>query len=323
MTANTILVFSEKDALRRELLGQARQQADALDWQVAAVVFDGDPAAASLGDTGADVVYPIPAAAAESPEGLVALLAEVAQQMQPALILLGATKPGLEAAAVLAERLDAAYAPWALRFEIDPATRSLTAGCMLYAGSGLTTYQFRPGLAVITAAAGVFAPLQDAGRAGSQVTLALAEPQARVTVTGSRAKATGGFNLENAHIVLDVGQGVRQREDLALVETIAGLLDGQVGCSRPVSSDRDWFPDWLGLSGKKVKPELCLCLGVSGAIQHIVGIRNSQIIAAVNNDEGAAIFNQADYGVVADLYEFLPALAERIRARGVKPARAA
>ena len=101
---------------------------------------------------------------------------------------------------------------------------------------------------------------------------------------------------------------------------MADLLDGQLACSRPIASDRDWFPEWLGLSGAKIKPELCLTVGVSGAIQHIVGIRDSRIIAAVNNDEGAAIFAQADYGVVADLYEFVPALIERIKARGIRPA---
>ena len=73
-----------------------------------------------------------------------------------------------------------------------------------------------------------------------------------------------------------------------------------------MSSDRDWFPEWLGLSGRKIKPELCLTIGVSGAVQHVVGIRDSRVIAAVNNDENAAIFTQADIGVVADL--------ERVRA---------
>jgi electron transfer flavoprotein alpha subunit len=105
-----------------------------------------------------------------------------------------------------------------------------------------------------------------------------------------------------------------------MVQALADLLDGHMACSRPIASDRDWFPEWLGLSGAKIKPELCLTVGVSGAIQHIVGIRDSRLIAAVNTDEGAAIFSQADYGVVADLYEFLPALIERIKSRRVRPA---
>jgi electron transfer flavoprotein alpha subunit len=80
------------------------------------------------------------------------------------------------------------------------------------------------------------------------------------------------------------------------------------------------LPEWLGLSGAKVKPELCLTIGVSGAIQHVVGIRDSRVIAAVNNDENAAIFTQADLGVVADLNEFVPVLIERLQARRMRPA---
>jgi electron transfer flavoprotein alpha subunit len=319
MPANQILVFSEKDALRRELLGKARQEADALGWQVGVVAFEGDPAVASLGSAGADVIYPIPAAGGESPELLLAALTDLSRQAQPAFILLGATKAGMEAAAALAERLDAAYAPWTVRFAIDPSTHALTAGCMIFAGSGLATYQFTPGLVVLTSAPGAFAKIDNAGKAGQVVKLALAQGQSRVQVLGSREKVRGTASLEEARFVIDVGQGFKQREDLALVETVAGLLDGQLACSRPISSDRDWFPEWLGLSGKKVKPELCLAVGISGAIQHIVGIRDAHRIAAVNNDEGAPIFSQADYGVVADLYEFLPALAECIRARGLRP----
>ncbi len=127
------------------------------------------------------------------------------------------------------------------------------------------------------------------------------------------------MNLEEAKLVIDVGQGVKQRDDLQMIQSLADLLDGQLGCSRPIASDRDWFPEWLGLSGAKIKPELCLTVGISGAIQHIVGIRDSHLIAAVNMDENAPIFAQADYGVVADLYEFLPALIDRIKARGVRP----
>jgi electron transfer flavoprotein alpha subunit len=141
-----------------------------------------------------------------------------------------------------------------------------------------------------------------------------------LTIQEYKPKPASGARLEEARLVVDVGQGVKQRDDLQMIQALADFLDGQIACSRPIASDRDWFPEWLGLSGAKIKPELCLTVGVSGAIQHIVGIRDSRLIAAVNNDEGAAIFAQADYGVVADLYEFLPALMDRMKARGIRPA---
>jgi electron transfer flavoprotein alpha subunit len=105
-----------------------------------------------------------------------------------------------------------------------------------------------------------------------------------------------------------------------MIEELATLLKGQVACTRPVSSDRDWFPEWLGLSGAQLSPELCITVGVSGAIQHMIGIRDSRLIVAVDNDTDSAMLTQVDYGVNVDLYQFIPALIEAIKARSVKKA---
>jgi electron transfer flavoprotein alpha subunit len=148
----------------------------------------------------------------------------------------------------------------------------------------------------------------------------VADETTRLSVIGEHAKPPSGARLQEAKAVVDIGQGMKEPEDFEMARSLADLLDGQLSCSRPVAIGRDWLPDWLGLSGAKVKPELCLTIGISGAIQHVVGIRESRVIAAVNNDETAAIFTQADIGVVADLHEFLPVLIERLRARGARPA---
>ena len=105
-----------------------------------------------------------------------------------------------------------------------------------------------------------------------------------------KPKPTSGVRLEEAQAGGRCWPGRKAARRFADDSTLADLLDGQLACSRPIASDRDWFPEWLGLSGAKIKPELCLTVGVSGAIQHIVGIRDSRLIAAVNIDEGAAIF---------------------------------
>ncbi len=316
MSAHTILVFSEKPSLLGEMLGAARQQADALGWQVAVLVVGSDGAA--LGELGADVVYQVEADG-RNPETATAALAAAIRQAQPAVCLVGATKLGMEVAPRLAERLGSGYAAWVVGFDVDPVGPSITAQCMLYTGTGIATYQFKPGPVILTAASGVFAAQSVAGKAAAVTLLALPAAAPQMSVLEYKPKPTSGVRLEEAKLVLDVGQGLKQRDDLQMVQTLAGLLDGHLACSRPIASDRDWFPEWLGLSGAKIKPELCLTLGVSGAIQHIVGIRDSRVIAAVNIDEGAPIFNQADYGVVADLYEFLPAFQQRLKERGVHP----
>ena len=317
MSSNTILVFSEKQALVKELLGKARQAADSLSWSVAALAFGNENI--QLGEIGADSVYTVEAEVL-NPEIAADSLAAAVRQVEPAVVLVGATKLGMETAPRVAERLGAGYAAWVVDFDIDNASHTLTAHCMLYTGTGLATYQFKPGMAILTAAPGVFEGKATAGKSASIVPLQVPASSPRLTILEYKPKPASGSSVEEAMLVVDVGQGVKQREDLQMLQELADILDGQMACSRPIASDRDWFPDWLGLSGAKIKPELCLTVGISGAIQHIVGIRDSRVIAAVNTDEGAAIFAQADYGVVADLYEFIPALIERLKARGIQPA---
>jgi electron transfer flavoprotein alpha subunit len=317
MSSNTILVYSEKPALLVELLGEARRQAAVHGSQVAAVVLEKDAPAAA--DSGADVLYKV-AVDDRNPELVAAALSSAIASVQPIVLLVGATKLGMEVAPRVAERLGAGYASWVVGFDFDPASQTATAQCMLYTGTGIATYDFKPGLVILTSASGVFEPGLPAGKATQVVALPVPAVTPKMTVLEYRPKPASGARLEEARLVVDVGQGVKQREDLQMIQALADLLDGQLACSRPIASDRDWFPEWLGLSGAKIKPDLCLTVGVSGAIQHIVGIRDSHLIAAVNTDEGAAIFSQADYGVVADLYEFLPALMDRLKARHIRPA---
>jgi len=308
-----ILIWSEKASLARELASQARTVADKVGGNVCAVQY-GLTESINWNVCGVDVVYTCEAAA--DPETCVAVVAGAVKQANSGLVLIGATKLGMEVAPRVAERASAGYAAWTIGFEVD-VVNGVTARCMLYTGTGLATYQFKPGLVVLTAASAVF-EAKETAKSTCVEALNVTLGTTRITVVGDQPKAKGA-RLEEAKLVVDVGQGVKQREDLDMIRALANALDGQLACSRPVASDRDWFPEWLGLSGAKIKPELCLTLGISGAIQHIVGIRDSRVIAAVNNDENAAIFTQADYGVVADLYEFLPALMERLKARGIRP----
>lgn len=316
MEPNTILVFSEKPTLLRELLGKARQMADGLGWTVGVVDFGEEGAA--LAGNGADVIYQVDANK-RNPEIVLAMLNAAIDQAKPGIFLVGATKLGMEVAPRLAEQLSAGYAAWGVDLELDLATQSTTAQCMLYTGNGVATINFKPGMLILTVAQGVFETSLTPGKAASIVMLNIPETSPRMVVLDYKVKPAGGICLEEAKLVVDVGQGVKQREDLEMVKSLASLLDGQLTCSRPIASDRDWFHEWLGLSGAKVKPELCLAIGISGAIQHIIGIRDSRIIVAINNDEGASIFSQADYGVVTDLYEFVPVLIDRLKARGVRP----
>jgi len=119
----------------------------------------------------------------------------------------------------------------------------------------------------------------------------------------------------DARVVVCIGRGMEKSEHLAIARELADALGGEIGCTRPICEELHWLPESLciGLSGIKVKPDLYLGLGVSGQIQHVIGIRNAKVIAAVNKDENAPIFKVADLGIVADLYEVVPKIITELK----------
>ena len=138
---------------------------------------------------------------------------------------------------------------------------------------------------------------------------------ARVKKLSVEEKPRVAVKIEEAEVIVSVGRGFKKKEDLQLAFELAALLKGQVGCSRPIAADLKWLEEsrWVGLSGKKVRPKLYLAIGISGQPQHLAGILESRIIAAINNDPSAPIFQNCDYGVVEDLYKIVPALIKRLK----------
>ena len=120
--------------------------------------------------------------------------------------------------------------------------------------------------------------------------------------------------MENANIIVSAGRGFKNKDDLKILEELAEALGGAaIGCTRPISADLGWMEDWVGISGKKVKPSLYITCGISGQIQHVAGIRDSKIIVSINNDEGAGIHGVSDYSIVGDIYEVVPALVKALK----------
>jgi electron transfer flavoprotein alpha subunit len=121
-------------------------------------------------------------------------------------------------------------------------------------------------------------------------------------------------DLSKADVIVAVGRGIKSKDNLALAERLAEALGGDIAASRPIC-DAGWLPidRQIGSSGQTVAPKLYIALGISGAIQHLVGMKNSSTIVAVNKDPEAPIFDIADYGIVGDLFEVVPVLTEEIR----------
>jgi electron transfer flavoprotein alpha subunit len=139
--------------------------------------------------------------------------------------------------------------------------------------------------------------------------------ETRMTISDVCPIESEGADISAAQRLVTVGRGFREKSDLALAEDLAKALGAEIACTRGVAEDYHWLPieRYIGISGRKVKPELYLGAGVSGQVQHVVGMRDSKVIAAVNNDEKAPIFEAADYGIVGDIYEVLPLLTAALK----------
>ena len=129
---------------------------------------------------------------------------------------------------------------------------------------------------------------------------------------------TSGFDevdLNEAHRVIGVGRGLKAQEDLALIETLAAAIGAEVACSRPVAEGLNWMGKdrYIGSSGAHIAPQLYLAIGISGQLQHMVGVLGAETIVAINSDPNAAVFTQTDYGLVGDLYQLVPAIAAALK----------
>ncbi|HEY8724094.1 MAG TPA: electron transfer flavoprotein subunit alpha/FixB family protein [Gaiellaceae bacterium] len=135
-----------------------------------------------------------------------------------------------------------------------------------------------------------------------------------VQVTETVSASTGGVSLADAKVVVSGGRGVGSSEGFAILEELAALLDGAVGCSRVVTS-AGWRPhtDQVGQTGTKVSPDLYIACGISGATQHIAGCKGAKKLLAINDDPEATIFNHADYAVIGNLHEIVPAITAELR----------
>lgn len=169
---------------------------------------------------------------------------------------------------------------------------------------------------LLSVQSGAFAP--DGAQAGSPaptttLSLALDEDALRVHPEAPYRESAGAADLSSAERIVSIGRGIKDPENIALAQQLAEALGADVAASRPIC-DSGWLPldRQVGSSGQTVKPKLYLALGISGAIQHLVGMKGSEVIAAINTDAAAPIFEIADYGVVGDLFEVVPEMLKQL-----------
>jgi len=311
-----VWVFSEKHDLAIEMLGKGREIADKLQTELAAVLigFNVQEKADELIKYGADKVYLVDNQALKhfQVEAYLSVLHNLAVNYKPEIILIGSTRNGKPLAARLATRLEAGCIPDCAKLSVDENGR-LMGERITYGGNAAAriTFKTKPQIATIPARA--FEKPEPKARSGELVKLDVKVEEPKTEIVETKPLETSSVRIEDADVIISCGRGLGKKEDKALLDELATVLCGQVGCSRPLAEDRKWFTEWVGLSGHKVKPKLYIACGISGVIQHVAGIRDAKVIVAINKDEQAPIFEVADYGVVGNLYEILPALKEALK----------
>lgn len=247
-----------------------------------------------------------------SPELAAEAIFRAARAKSPSVVLIAATRKGREVAATLAAKLGAGCISEAYNLSISG--NNLTAERGVYAGK-IVAKVAAPLPCVATVKIGTYKAVSSSPSDTEEMDLGEFTPRVKVLRTEKREE--GKVDLKSAKVIVSAGRGVKKKEDLPLLEGLANSLGGALGCSRPLSSDLGWLPEehHIGLTGVSVGPELYLAVGISGQLQHIAGIKDSKVIAAINTDKEAPIFQASDYGVVGDLYQVIPALQKLLTER--------
>ncbi len=298
-----------------EMLGVGRKLADDLKAPLCSVVFGKDvvPLASHLGVADSVFVLDHPQLDMPSPDVVAALLRTLIEQKQASLVLIGGTNVSTGIGPTLSFRLDLPFVNFCINIRVENGSVILTS--QLFGGKILSDVRLQGNRGVVSVYPGSFPP--DAGkseRKPSVETVDLPIEETKVIFKQYVEPEAGDIDIAKQDILVSVGRGIANVDNIAMAEELASVLGGAVCASRPVI-DQGWLPlsRQVGKSGMTVKPKLYLSLGISGAPEHVEGMRDSGLIVSINTDSNAPIFGVSHYGVCADLFDILPTLIEQVK----------
>lgn len=321
---NDVLVIAEHfqgrlNEITFELLGKGRELAQALGGKLAVALLGNDLEGLTTELGAADLLYLADRAELRefTPDTYSAVVEVALRDAQPQLVLLGSTSVGLDLLGLLSARLGFACLDNCTRLEVREGR--IIATSQIYGGKIFAEVALPDQTTLVAVVPGTSA--KEAGqREGKpeirQIPLPTLLPEMRTKFRKLIEPPPGDVDITKVPILVAVGRGIQNAENVPQTEALAEVLGGAVCGSRPVI-DQGWLPKTrqVGKSGMTVKPKLYLALGVSGAPEHVEGMRSGELIVAINTDPQAPIFSVAHYGVVADLFDVLPALTEEIKGR--------
>jgi electron transfer flavoprotein alpha subunit len=299
-----------------EVVTAAKTLAGTLNGTVIAVVVGQNVAgiASQLGPYGASKVIAVDDArlALYSTTAYAKVIADVAAAESAAIVLLPASEMGKDVAPRIAVKLDAGLAAGCTALKVENG--NVVATRPVFAGKGLVDVTVNSPVKLFTLRPNVFTAVAGESTAAvEQRPAALSDADLLCAVKEVRS-ASGKKDVAEADIIVSGGRGMKGPEHFALIEDLAGSLGAAVGASRAVV-DAGWRPhdEQVGQTGKTVSPSLYIAVGISGAVQHLAGMSSSKFIVAVNKDKDAPIFSIADYGIVGDAFEVVPAMTAEVK----------
>jgi electron transfer flavoprotein alpha subunit len=300
-----------------ELLGRGRALAGAAGGRLVAVVL-GQGVTGLAGELGvADSVLAVehPALEPYTPEAHERALVPLLRARAPRLLLLGSTTVGMDLAAGLSAQLGWPLVAYAREVGLDGG--KVTATSQIYGGKILAESEIAAEHAVVSVLAGAYPADKGrgSGRPAAETVPAEGLEGLRVRFRRLIEPEAGDVDITRERALVSVGRGIQSQDNVPLVEELAEALGATLAASRPIV-DQGWLPKTrqVGKSGMSVKPKLYVAVGISGAPEHLEGMRGAETIVAINTDPRAPIFDVAHFGVVADLFEVLPALTGKIKA---------
>jgi electron transfer flavoprotein alpha subunit len=320
--SGNVLVLAEHDGKQisdstYELLGAARALAGALGGHAEVALFGPAELADQLGGAGVVVSVDHPALVQYLPEAYEQALAAVLAERSPRLVLMSTATTGLDLGAATAVRWQAPLAAYVTGLEVADGT--IVATAQILGGKILAEIELPGERSVATLIGGAFSAATGDldGAQGLPEIIRVAPPagldQLRMSLVQVSEPQGGDVDITAADLLVSVGRGIESQDNLELVQELGDVLGVPLSASRPVV-DAGWLPKTrqVGKSGLKVKPKAYLAFGISGAPEHLEGMRDAELIIACNTDAGAPIFDVAHYGTTVDLFDLVPALTEKL-----------
>ncbi len=325
--ARGVWVFCEQkrgvvQSVSYELLGKGRELADKLGCELCGILIGHDIESRSqdIIQRGADTVYIVdhPHLKHYVDDAYTTVLVRLIKKYKPEIVLCGATSIGRSLISRVAVKIHTGLTADCTSLDIDPHKKILLQTRPAFGGNIMATIitpNHRPQMATVRHKVMKEAPL-DPSRQGKIIREIFEDDvyASRTKILDIIEDVSATINIAEADIIISGGRGMKGPENFKIIEELAGILNGAVGASR-AAVDSGWIPysHQVGQTGKTVCPSIYIACGISGQIQHLVGMQSSKTIIAINNDPGAPIFQVASYGIVGDLFEVVPLLTKALR----------